>query len=105
MQNDITYLGTVIRVDSNSIEVEISNEIPSSSPIINGKVYKLGQIGTFVKIIAGNITTFGLVDSVNNTPSSAVQPQLDVNPGSRFLTVSLVGEKIGNKKFEKGIGL
>lgn len=105
MQNDVTYLGKVIRVDSNSIEVEISDIIPSASPIINGRVYKLGQIGTFVKIVAGNIATFGLVDSVSNTPSNLVNPDLDINPGSRFLTVNLVGEKIGDLDFEKGIGL
>ncbi len=105
MQNDVTYLGKVIRVDSNSIEVEISNNIPSASPIINGKIYKLGQIGTFIKIVAGNIVTFGLVDSVNNTPSNVAETLLSHNPGSRYLTVSLVGEKIGNRKFEKGIGL
>lgn len=105
MQNDVTYLGQVIRVDSNSIEVEISNDIPSSSPIVNGRVYKLGQIGTFVKIVVGNITIFGLVDSVSNTPSTAIGNKMNVNLGSRFLTVSLVGEKIGNRKFEKGIGL
>ncbi|MBR1702714.1 MAG: ATP-binding protein [Lachnospiraceae bacterium] len=105
MQSDVTYLGKVIRVDSNSIEVEISNDIPSSSPIINGKVYKLGQIGTFVKIIAGNITTFGLVDSVSNAASNMSLNAQEMNLGSRFLTVSLVGEKIGSRSFQKGIGL
>lgn len=105
MQSDVTYLGKIIRVDSNTVEVEISNDIPSSSPIINGKVYKLGQIGTFVKVVAGNITTFGLVDSVSNTPSQENEPLLYNNVGSRYLTVSLIGEKIGNCRFEKGIGL
>lgn len=105
MQNDITYLGKVIRVDTNSIEVEITNNIPSSSPIIKGRVYKLGQIGTFVKIVAGNIVTFGLVDSVSNTPSNITDGTPDKLHGSRYLTVSLVGEKIGNGRFEKGIGL
>lgn len=105
MQNDVTYLGKVIRVDSNSIEVEVSSDIPSSSPIINGRVYKLGQIGTFVKIVAGNIVTFGLVDAVSNTPSNANETVMEYDPGSRYLSVSLVGEKIGNRKFEKGIGL
>ena len=104
MQNDVTYLGKVIRVDSNSIEVEVSSDIPSSSPIINGRVYKLGQIGTFVKIVAGNIVTFGLVDAVSNTPSNLMKPSMNMI-GSRYLSVSLVGEKIGNRKFEKGIGL
>lgn len=105
MRNDITYIGRVIRVDSNSIEIEIDKEIPSTSYVVNGKVYKIGQIGTFVKIVAGNITTFGLVDSVSNTSSNVSDTFLSIHAGSRFLTVSLVGEKIGNKKFEKGVGL
>ncbi len=105
MQSDVTYLGKVIRVDSNSVEVEVSDIIPSASPIINGRVYKLGQIGTFVKIVAGNVLTFGLVESVSNTPSSLSNADLNINFGSRFLTINLVGEKIGGRKFEKGIGL
>jgi len=104
MQSDVTYLGRIIKVDSSSVEVEISEDIPSSSPIVNGKVYKLGQIGTFVKVVAGNILTFGLVESVSNTPSN-INSDTVVNKGSRYLSVQLIGEKVGNKKFEKGIGL
>lgn len=105
MLSDVTYLGKIIKVDSNSVEVEISTDMPSSSPIINGKIYKLGQIGTFVKIIAGNISTFGLVESVSNTPSNIDDITALSNKGNRFLTIHLVGEKAGNQKFEKGIGL
>ena len=83
MQSDVTYLGRIIKVDSSSVEVEISEDIPSSSPIINGKVYKLGQIGTFVKVVAGNILTFGLVESVSNTPSN-INSDTVVNKGSTF---------------------
>ncbi len=43
MVNDTTYLGKIIRVDSGIVEVEISDDIPSSSPVIGGKVYKIGQ--------------------------------------------------------------
>lgn len=105
MQNDVTYLGKIIRVDSNTVEVEVSANIPSSSPIINGKIYKLGQIGTFVKVIAGNISTFGLVESVSNTPSNIDSTITLCDIGSRYLSVHLIGEKVGNRKFEKGIGL
>ena len=50
MKEDITYLGKIINVNSSAVEVEVSKDIPSAAPIINGRVYKLGQIGTFVKI-------------------------------------------------------
>jgi DNA helicase HerA-like ATPase len=104
MNNEITYLGTIIRVDSSTVEIEISDKIPSSAPIINGRVYKIGQIGTFVKIPIGNISIFGIVSSVSNTPSKTEDNSIKQIIGSRFLTVQLVGEKIGDKDFEKGIG-
>ena len=103
MKNEITYLGKIIRVDSNTVEVEVSNDIPSAAPIINGRLYKIGQIGTFVKMPVGNITIYGIVSSVSNTPNKADDYQ-SYNYGSRFLTVQLVGEKIGEDDFERGIG-
>jgi hypothetical protein len=104
MKSEITYLGHIIRVDSGTIEVEVSNQIPSAAPIINGRLYKIGQIGTFVKIPIGIITIYGIVSSVSNTPSKSDESLLKYNFGSRFLTVQLVGEKVGDDDFEKGIG-
>ena len=104
MDSDITYLGKIIRVDSSTVEVEVSDDIPSAAPIINGRLYKIGQIGTFVKMPTGNITTYGIVSSVSNTPGKPEDNQARQIFGSRFLSVQLVGEKIGDDDFEKGIG-
>lgn len=104
MTSDITYLGKIIRVDSGTVEVEVSNDIPSAAPIINGRLYKIGQIGTFVKMPVGNITIYGIVSSVSNTPSKADETQIKYSYGTRFLSVQLVGEKVGDDDFEKGIG-
>lgn len=104
MRTEITYLGHIIRVDSGTVEVEVSNEIPSAAPIINGRLYKIGQIGTFIKIPIGNITIYGIVSSVSNTPSKSDEFNLKYSFGSRFLTIQLVGEKIGEDDFEKGVG-
>lgn len=104
MKTEITYLGHIIRVDSGTVEVEVSNEIPSAAPIINGRLYKIGQIGTFIKVPIGNITIYGIVSSVSNTPSKSDEFNLKYSFGSRFLTIQLVGEKIGEDDFEKGVG-
>lgn len=104
MESDITYLGKVIRVDSSTVEVEVSDDIPSSAPIISGRLYKIGQIGTFVKMPMGNITTYGIVSSVSNTQSKQDDSETKKIIGSRFLSIQLVGEKVGNDDFEKGIG-
>ncbi|WP_340010266.1 ATP-binding protein [Paenibacillus sp. FSL H7-0690] len=106
MKTDITYLGIVINVDSSSIEIEVSDDIPSSAPIINGRLYRIGQIGTLIKIPVGNINLYGIVSSVSNTPNKLIDSNNDIlpNKGSRYLQVQLVGEQIGNMKFERGLG-
>ena len=68
MISDVTYLGRIIRVDSSTVEVEVTDAIPSAAPIINGRLYKIGQIGTFVKIPVGNINIYGIVSAVSNSP-------------------------------------
>lgn len=103
MKSDSTYLGRVIRVDSNAVEVEVSAEIPSAAPIINGRLYKIGQIGTFVKMPMGNITIYAIVSAVSDRPFN--ESSDDGNRvSSKFLSVQLIGEKIGDSEFEKGIG-
>ncbi|MDD5368170.1 MAG: ATP-binding protein [Anaerolineaceae bacterium] len=105
MINDVTYLGKVINVDSKSIEVEInSEEIKSYSPVINGRLYRIGQIGTLVKIPLGYMALYGIVSSVSNTPSKNEENFDKPNYGDRYLQVQLIGEKLGNMEFEKGIG-
>lgn len=103
MKTDPTYLGIVIRVDSSTVEVEISNDIPSAAPIIKGRLYKIGQIGTFVKMPMGNISIYGIVAAVSNRPMKDENGEL-ISNGSRFLSVQLIGEKVGDAGFEKGIG-
>lgn len=104
MDRDITFLGHVIRVDSGVVEVEVTDALPSSSPIIHGRLYKIGQIGTFVKMPIGNINIYGIVSSVSNSPSRDEENHVKQLVGSRFLSVQLIGEKIGDNDFEKGIG-
>jgi len=104
MNDSITFLGTVINVNSSSVEVEISREIPTAAPIIDGRLYKIGQIGTFVKFPIGGLTLFGIVSSVSNTPSTMELDSYEPNFGSRFLQVNLIGEKVGNRDFQKGVG-
>ena len=49
MKTQPTFMGSVRRVVGAKVYVEISNEI-SVSLIIHGRVYRLGQVGSFVRI-------------------------------------------------------
>lgn len=103
MKSDSTYLGQVIRVDSSAVEVEVYAGIPSAAPIINGRLYKIGQIGTFVKMPMGNITIYAIVSAVSDRPFAA-DADGETRSSSKFLSIQLIGEKIGDNEFEKGIG-
>lgn len=103
MKTDVTYLGSVIRMDSSNVEVELSAEIPSAAPIIKGRIYKIGQIGTFVKIPIGNVVIYGIVSAVSDRPF-ADPHDIESRSGSKFLSIQLIGEKIGDNQFERGVG-
>lgn len=103
MKNDVTFLGQVINVNSSAVEVKISDDIPSAAPIVEGKLYRIGQIGTFVKFPIGALTLFGIVSSVSNSASNELNTDKE-QKSSRFLSVQLIGEKQGDDNFQKGIG-
>ncbi len=104
MKSDVTFLGQVVNVNSSAVEVKISDEIPSAAPIVDGKLYRIGQIGTFVKFPIGALSLYGVVSSVSNSPSKEAGDSTVPNYGSRFLTVQLIGEKQGDDEFQKGVG-
>jgi uncharacterized protein len=104
MQTDTTYLGRVISVSSNSVEVDISKDIPSTAPIIDGRVYRIGQLGTLVKFPIGHLTLYGIVSSVSNSPISSQSTVIGRETGMRFLQVQLLGEQLGSEEFIKGVG-
>ncbi len=105
MNKKITYLGKIVNVSSGKVDVRISRDVPSSTPIIEGVQYKIGQIGTLVKIPLGNSILYGVVDSVSisgiNIEDDTV---IDEENITRIIKVSLIGEKVGKGKFQKGVG-
>jgi hypothetical protein len=71
-------------------------------PIIAGRVYKVGQIGTFLRIPLGYVHLFGIVTQagVEAMPEAW---RSESASGQRWLTLVLVGERIG-ARFERGVG-
>ncbi|PKM67568.1 MAG: DUF853 domain-containing protein [Firmicutes bacterium HGW-Firmicutes-2] len=106
MIKDTTYLGKVTNVSAMELDVLVSDEIPSAAPIIDGKQYRIGQIGTLVRIPFGNINLYGVVASVSNIETMEdLKSNKIVMRYTRHLKVNLIGEKIGKRKFQTGIGI
>src|SRR5450759_846875 len=101
MNNKPTLLGHVAAVTGAAISVRQSPSVASGIAIIGGKSYRIGQVGSFVRIPQGYHDLYGIVAEVgaNAAPDSAREPN---DRGERWMTIQLVGEIVG-ASFERGI--
>ncbi|EHI96772.1 protein of unknown function DUF87 [Clostridium sp. DL-VIII] len=97
MLKDSTYIGKVVSVNGADAEIEIDKCITTFSPIIKGKVYHVGQIGSFIKIPMGHIQIYGTIASFSNVLTE------DETQNKCMLKIQLSGEIIGNDPFQRGI--
>ena len=68
-----TVLGTVQDVSGTSVSVTLTGNHLSGLTFVNGQGYRIGQLGSFVKIPVGYIDLFGIVTQVG---ASAVPENL-----------------------------
>lgn len=102
MISDPTYLGTVEDVHGATISVVLSEETLSGLNFIKGVGYRIGQVGSFVRVPLGLVNLFGIVSQVG---AGAVPERLaETEPfGRRWMTVQLVGEGRRFGKFQRGL--
>lgn len=108
MRTDPTFLGLIRRVSGSQLYVEVSPDIPSASPIIEGRLYRLGQVGSFVRIPLGFLNLYGVVSMVGASEWVSKQEpetQTQLPPGQRWMEVQLVGEAYGKGPFERGVSV
>ena len=56
-----TEIGIVDSVIGNLISIRMQDVYPSNMPVIDGVVYRIGQIGSFVKIPLGYAQLYSIV--------------------------------------------
>lgn len=97
---DPTFIGRVETVSGASVTVRMADSLASGLSIINGHTYRVGQVGSFVRIPQGYQDLYGIVCEVG---ASAVPLELagEANTG-RWMRVELAGEAIGDQ-FERGL--
>lgn len=99
LSHDPTFLGEVASVSSAAVRVHLAQSVASGLSIIDGRVYRVGQVGSFVRIPQGYEDLFGVVSAVG---AEAVPEGLETEDTGRWMTVELVGEALG-AVFERGI--
>jgi len=107
MKHNPTHIGQVESVSGNSVTIKMASSYPSNMPIVDGTVYRIGQIGSFLKIPLGYANLYGLITQagVLAMPDSllmAYKENPSVADGHRWLRMILVGEQIGSS-FERGV--
>lgn len=107
LKTESTFLGLIRRVVGAKVLVEISPEVPSSSPIIHGRVYRLGQVGSYVRIPLGFLNLYGVVSMVgaSEIPGRPEETEAPFLHGQRWIEVQLVGESYGLEGFQRGISV
>ena len=102
MANKATYIGDVQNVDGTTVSVSLSSDCISGLTYVNGEGYKIGQVGSFVKVPLGYNDLFGIVSQIG--ANAVPEKQLEAQPyGNRWMTIQLIGEGRGNGGFERGI--
>ena len=101
LSRDPTYLGTVASVSGSSVSVHIAQSVASGLSVIEGRTYRIGQVGSFVRIPQGYQDLFGIVSEVGAKIAPTLVDEVDPDTG-RSMQVQLVGEAIGGE-FERGI--
>jgi hypothetical protein len=102
MSSSPTYLGTVQDVQGATISIALDKETASGLAFIDGHGYRIGQIGSFVRISIGFTDLFGIVSQVG---AGAVPEKIsNIEPyGYRWLRVQLIGESKRMGIFNRGI--
>ncbi|KWT87952.1 ATPase [Agrobacterium tumefaciens str. B6] len=81
--------------------VRLSESLASGTAIIAGHAYRVGQVGSFVRIPQGYQDLFGIVSEVGASAAPVSLASDDVDSG-RWMRIELAGEAIGSH-FERGL--
>ncbi|AFV01920.1 Bipolar DNA helicase [Dehalobacter sp. UNSWDHB] len=106
--NDIqTEIGEIVSVSGNVITVQLSDNMKSNMPVIEGIVYRIGQIGSFLKVPLGYANLYGIVTQIGAAAipdriKEAIIEDYTQMDNRQWLNMVLVGEQIGNK-FARGV--
>lgn len=102
MGSDPTRLGTVEDVKGATISVVLDEDTISGLAFVDGHGYRIGQVGSFVRIPIGYVDLFGVVSQVGASAVPERLAEIETH-GHRWLTVQLVGEGTRRGEFKRGL--
>jgi DNA helicase HerA-like ATPase len=102
MASKETYLGDVQDVNGTAVSISLSKKSLTGFIYIDGQGYRVGQIGSFVRIPIGFSDLYGIVSQVG---ASAIpeNKNSDEEQNNRWMRIQLVGEGERNGAFQRGL--
>lgn len=102
MRVDPTLLGIVQDVKGATVSVHLHSDTLPGLIFVNGQAYRVGQVGSFVRIPMGYVDLFGIVSQVG--AGSVPERLVEEEPyGHRWMTVELIGEGRRGGLFDRGV--
>ena len=102
MRNKETFIGKVRSVTGSTLAIELHEDIRSTLPIIDGILYRIGQIGSFIRIPFGYVDLYGVITQAGSDAIPEKLAEQEGLKGSRWIKATLIGERVGNR-FERGV--
>ncbi|MBU4130421.1 MAG: DUF87 domain-containing protein, partial [Proteobacteria bacterium] len=90
-------IGNIIEVNSERVIIEVSKELTNYNIIHEGYLYRIGQVGSFIKIINGLTRLYGVVESFSTFLQTG-----DVTIDKKVINISLLGYRNIAGEFERG---
>lgn len=103
MPADPTLIGSVQDVNGATVSVELRDETVTGLTFVDGEGYRVGQVGSFVRIPLGYADLYGIVSQVGAGAAPTREDAGQQPRGNRWLQVQLVGEGRRGGRFERGI--
>ena len=107
MNKNQTEIGEIVSVSGNVIAVQLSDTVKSNMPVIDGIVYRIGQIGSFLKVPLGYANLYGIVTQIGAAAipdkiKELMEQDYTKLDNKQWLNMVLVGEQVG-RKFDRGV--
>lgn len=99
---EATYLGSVQDVRGAVVSVALDSTTLSGLSFLHGTGYRVGQIGSFVRIPMGFLDLYGVVSQIG--AGSVPERLAEAEPhGHRWMTIQLIGEGSRSGGFARGL--
>lgn len=102
MTDRSTLLGTIEDVEGATVRVLLSSDRSLGLAFVDGRGYRIGQIGSFVRIPIGYEDLFGIISQVGASAAPEVEAEEPLE-GQQWMTVQLVGEANRSGRLKRGL--